>query len=468
MQKMNIMKNSGEFKKRILDNSFYFILGVVLILIFFNSLFRYFNHDEFEAIHSSWKMLNGETIYIDFFQHHHPFSYYLMIPIIKIFGETLFTILFLRIIAYLLFLLLLLITYNLAILLFDDKKIGLISLIFLSSSTFFFNKAIEIRPDILQVLFGLLAIYFFIIQLKGNSSKYTVLSALSLGLSFLFLQKAVFLILCILFFQLIRLYKNKTTFKQIFIYWIFFIFTLTPYLLYLLHNGYFSNYVLYNWIINMKFTKSFYFFFYGLLESFKMNTLLWSFFLIGLIFSQKYIFKEFCLLSLMLLLSLFLIKAPYPQYYMLFFPLMAIIAGFGVIKVINKKIAIIAIILISTVLPGFRLCENLKFNTNVNQLEKIKYVLSKTNGNDYVYDGNILFNIFNKDIDFFWFSVRPKTGALAAYKTLFEYNYDIYKLIDKHKPKIISNYYIKNMNNETISKNYHPSDKYEDIFIRND
>ena len=462
------MKNSGEFKKIISDKSLYFLLGLLLLLIFFNSLFRHFNHDEFEAIHTSWKILNGETIYIDFFQHHHPFLYYIIIPVIKIFGENVFTILFLRIIVYVLFLLILLITYNLAILLFDDKKIGLISLIFLSSSTFFFNKAIEIRPDVPQVLFGLLAIYFFIIQFKIKSTKYTVLSALSLGLSFLFLQKTVFLISCILFFQLIRLYKNKIKVKQIFVYWISFILILTPYLFYLLKNGFFANYVLFNWIINMKRTNSFYFFFYGLLESFKMNTILWSFFLIGLIFSRKYIFKEFCILSLMLLLSQFLIKAPYPQYYMLLFPLMAIIAGFGVVKVINERIAIIAILWAATVLPGFLLCENLKFNTNVNQLEKIKYVLSKTNENDYVYDGDILFNIFNKDIDFFWFSVRPKTGALAAYKTLSEYNYDIYKLIDKHKPNIISNYYIDNMNNETISKNYHPSDKYEDIFIRND
>jgi len=468
MPKRNIMKNNGEFKKMISDNSLYFLLGIVLLLIFFNSLFRYFDHDEFEAIHTSWKILNGETIYIDFFQHHHPLLYYVMMPIIKIFGENVFTILFLRIIAYVLFLLILLITYNLAILLFNDKKIGLISLIFLSSSTFFFNKAIEIRPDVPQVLFGLIAIYFFIIQFKKKTSKYTVFSALSLGLSFLFLQKAVFLIFCFLLFQLIRLYKNKIKLKQIFIYWISFILILTPYLFHLLKKDFFANYVLFNWIINMKFTNSFYFFFYGLLESFKMNTILWSFFLIGLIFSRKYIFKEFCLLSLMLLLSLFLIKAPYPQYYMILFPLMAIIAGFGVVKVINKRIAIIAIILAATVLPGFRLCENLKYNTNVNQLEKIKYVLSKTSGNDYVYDGNIIFNIFNKDIDFFWFSFRPKTGGLAAYKTQFEYNYDIYKLIDKYKPKIISNYYIDNMNNETISKNYHPSDKYDDIFIRND
>lgn len=442
------------------------VIGGFILFFFLNSLYRAFDPDEFETIHSAWKILNGEIIYIDFFQHHHPFFYCTIVPLLKIFGENTQSILFIRVIIFIFFILILVITYHIAAELFDSKRIGLISVTFLCSIIMFFNKVIEIRPDVLQVLFGLLAIYFLIVEFKRGSTKYTVLSSLSLGVSFLFLQKAIFLMMGILVLQLFRLYKGKSTFKNIFIYWFSFALSLIPYSYYLLRSGFMTDYILWNWIINMRFTDSFSPLFY-LLRSFKINCIVWVFFAGGLIFSRGYISREFCRLSLILLLSVFFVKAPYQQYYMMFFPLMAIVAGYGVVNIIKSNKAVIYIMIIASALPIIYSRNFIEWK-NTKQLDKVQYVLSNTTKDDYVYDGKPKFNVFRKDIDFFWYSVGPETGGLATYKLLYPYEYNVYELINKFKPKIISNYYIDNMNNEIITKNYHNSLRYKDILIRND
>jgi 4-amino-4-deoxy-L-arabinose transferase-like glycosyltransferase len=244
------------------DRLLYFVLGVVILLIFSNSLYRSFNHDELETIHSSWKILNGEIIYVNFFQHHHAFLYYTLAPLLKVFGESSLTLVFFRLIIFVLYILILWVTYNIALLLFDSKKTGLLSLILLSCITTFFVKAIEVRPDVPQVFFGLVAIYFFILQHKRKSAKYTLLGAFSLGISFLFLQKALFLMIAILLLQVVRLYTKRTTFTTIYVYWCCFILSLLPYLYYIFHNGFMSCYychqrekhhvVLFVWRLNKK------------------------------------------------------------------------------------------------------------------------------------------------------------------------------------------------------------------------
>ena len=57
---------------------------------------------------------------------------------------------------------------------------------------------------------------------------------------------------------------------------------------------------------------------------------------------------------------------------------------------------------------------------NKYQLEKIDYVLSITDTNDLVYDGDIQFNLFRKDLDFLVFNKRKDgwISNLSKTKTL--------------------------------------------------
>ena len=61
------------------------VLNIMLIVSALLCIFQFFDHDEFEAIHTTWKILKGQVIYIDFFQQKPPFFHITMIPLLKIF-----------------------------------------------------------------------------------------------------------------------------------------------------------------------------------------------------------------------------------------------------------------------------------------------------------------------------------------------------------------------------------------------
>ena len=66
---------------------------VLIGLLAVYSLRVRFDHDEFEATHTAWKILQGEEIYVDFFQHHHSLFYYSLIPTLAAFGSSVSTVL---------------------------------------------------------------------------------------------------------------------------------------------------------------------------------------------------------------------------------------------------------------------------------------------------------------------------------------------------------------------------------------
>ena len=101
------------------------------------------------------------------------------------------------------------------------------------------------------------------------------------------------------------------------------------------------------------------------------------------------------------------------------------------------------------------------------QIDKINYVLSITNENDKVYDGDIFFNVFREDVDYLWFCVRD-TWCLPALQKTIDYDYDIYESISTQKPKVVSTFSIKNPGDPRIKNHYRRSEEYEDLLIRAD
>lgn len=437
----------------------------LVVVILFVALNRWINCDELEAIHSSWKTLQGEKIYIDFFQNHHPFFYYLMLPVIAIFKESIATIIVLRIMVFLMLLLIFIVTYLISIKVFD-KETGIISVVLLATTLIFITPAIEIRPDVPQTLFGLLSIYFLVEYFENKSVKYLVLNSFFLGLSFLFLQKAVFLILLTGSILLVDAYRKNINYRNLLLCLSVFVITIAPYFLYLIYTGSLSSYIMFNWMVNMAYLNQFSPFGY-LKIAFRENTMLWCFWLLGfLFFTETPNQKRLRALSLGLFIFVFFVRSPYKQYLMMTMPLVAILSANAINSIFRRNTKVFLVVLIiSIILPSYVLLRQARKKSNHKQLEKINYVLSVTDKEDYVYDGDILFNVFRKDIDFFWYSVRPKYH-LATYKTITQYDYDIYKLIDSYKPKVISNYHIGNMWDKRISRYYVQSDKYEDLFIR--
>jgi 4-amino-4-deoxy-L-arabinose transferase-like glycosyltransferase len=445
------------------------LLGVVLIgllvIVLINALTRDFDHDEFEAVHSAWKILNGEKIYVDFFQHHHPLLYYLLAPVIAMLGESSTTLVVLRLIFFLLFLLMLLVTYHFSARIFNNKT-ALICTLLLCSDQIFVNRAIEIRPDVPQTLFGLLSLFLLLSYLENKNLKHLISSSLCLAISFLFLQKTIFLIILTGCLLLINVYKKRVCWRDLSIYLLVFLSGLAPYFLYLLCSESLSSYFTFNWLINTKFVERFTAF-NTIGFALRTSTLLCVFYVLGLCFTLKTVAQKYVgAFSLGLLASTFLFFAPYKQDFMMAMPLIAATAASAIYLLLEKKQRwMLPILLLVVTAQGFSL---LKRANNYAQLKTIDYVLSVTNKNDRVYDGDAIFNLFRKDIDFFWYSLRPNVGGLAAYKRMTEYKYDIYESIDKFKPKVISSYEIENMQDKRITEHYTESSRYKGLFIRTD
>ena len=161
MNLLNSLKNAISNRAvatRLKDIMTWLLIAGFAVLVVLIALQRQFDHDEFEAIKSTWKIFVGESIYVDFFQHHHPFLYYLLTPLFSLLGETKTTIYAARALMLCFTLGSLVMVHELARLLFS-RRVAAVSVLFLLSVTMFVGKAIEVRPDVPQTFFGLLSLW---------------------------------------------------------------------------------------------------------------------------------------------------------------------------------------------------------------------------------------------------------------------------------------------------------------------
>jgi hypothetical protein len=261
------------------------LLVINLWILFLNALNRGFSHDEFEHIHGTWKIINGEKIYVDFFQHHHGLIYIILKPVILLFGETTFSIIASRIFFFTLFLLTLLFIYKLSRLFVNQSK-SLTTLLILSCCLAFVNSAYEIRPDMPMTLAAMISIWAFFEFKNSNKDLHFYISSIFLGVAFLFLQKILFLCIAFFIIQLKDLFFKELHLKKFFQYWIIFCCSLSPLFFYIFTNDIVEEYYTFNWWINMHWGNEFSV--AGpLMRTILLNTVFWLFFIIGAFDSLK-------------------------------------------------------------------------------------------------------------------------------------------------------------------------------------
>jgi hypothetical protein len=126
-----------------------------------------FGADEFEHAHAAWCLFRGMIPYKDFFEHHTPFYYYLLRPFFGWFSvDTSFEsarhfLIFGRGLS----LLLTVVSIVLIILigaLWQGRKVGLLAGLFLVGQPVFFEKTLEMRPDVLALPFFLGALWLLL------------------------------------------------------------------------------------------------------------------------------------------------------------------------------------------------------------------------------------------------------------------------------------------------------------------
>jgi hypothetical protein len=248
-----------------------------------------------------------------------------------------------------------------------------------------------------------------------------------------------------------------------------FLISVLPYYMYLVLSGTFEQYYVANWLVNYYLAQAF-----SRLDSYaaisRENTITCVLHLIGIITMIRS-GKEnrfAVLLIIPMILPVILFTNLWRQYLMLAIPPFAIVASYALYSAFNSRF----VVLIGAVYITLAFIHNHGFFKMDNkhqraQLAKIEYVLSITDQDDKVYDGEVAFNVFRDDIDYFWFCMGY-TSCLDAYKKITDHKYNIYDLIAAQKPEVISTYGISSFNDIRIRNKYRVSDKYPDLYIRVD
>ncbi len=447
----------------------WFLFFILLVFILSLSIYKKFDRDEFESVHVAWKIFSGGVIYVDFLEQHQPFFYYMLVPLIEAFKVNVSVLMAARSMVFSMLLAIFFITYNMARNLFN-KESAVISLILLATTEIFILKAVEIRPDVPQTLFSLLALSLLFRYFQKKFSRYLILSSMSLGVSFLFLQKSVFFACIIGAILLFRLCLKQIRSRDVFLYFLLFISTLAPFYLYLFLKSQLHAYLMCNYFYNFSNThwemSRSQIMTLGLISSFRTSPQLWILLFLSFFFLNSSNQKILGCMSVGVLIIFFLMQFQNTQYYMPLMPLIAMMAGFAVHKMSRsffkyRPLILWAMVVLCIFYP-VKLYLNMirdPSNTNMYQLNEVGYVLAVTKPKDFVYDGSIQFNLFRKDLDFFWYLTKQEQSPPWGH-------YDIYKLINKFEPKVITAYKIPDMADKRIAQHYQASDKYPDLFIR--
>jgi len=439
--------------------SFLFVLAALLVaLVLMISLNRYFDHDEFEHIHSAWYVTNNQFPYLDFFEHHNPFLWYLIAPFLSLLGNSTQTVTVLRILMFVFILGIAFSTYRIAEQVTRSRETGLIASILLLSSTLFVKSGVEIRPDVPEVFFGLVSILYLFRYFQSARDRDIIISSLAASIAFLFLQKIALLLFCYAAIFIYKIVRKRISLKPVLLFSAGFSLPVILFLGGLIISGSLKDYLLNNWV--------FIFYVFSKISPwpllqwyFPQNVLPWVIMpvSIGFIVLNRQAggeIKTIAFMFVVLFLSILLTPHPFAQYYLLVLPLGSIAGAYFLTDIFNRiKLGIIlrAVILIIIIAgPAFYLWkENQK--TNRFQMNLINYVLQNSEDSDFIYDGDIRFNLFRRDLHYFWFSVGTEKALsryreMAKNKYLGEYiekryiSYDICKLIRTKKPRFISNY----------------------------
>jgi hypothetical protein len=166
---------------------------------------RHFDPDEFEHAHAAWSLFQGLVPYRDFFEHHTPWYYYLLalvmrwFPVANAFESARHFLLLGRGLS----LLVTVVSVGLVVRLgsrWQGRKVGLLAGLLLVLQPMFFDKSIEIRPDVpaLALFMGGLCLLLPGMARLASSAPWRrrrfLLAGLSLGAAVMCTQKALFVL----------------------------------------------------------------------------------------------------------------------------------------------------------------------------------------------------------------------------------------------------------------------------------
>ena len=354
-----------------------------------------------------------------------------------------------------------------------SKDARLFSVILLLSVVMFVERAIEIRPDVPQVFFGMISIYALMRYFQSRNLKDIVIAAITCSLSFMFLQKTIFLLIAYAGIFAFRFLKGQTSLRPLLCFAVSFCLPLSFFLAsVVLMSGSLKTYYITTVALNIDRSLVSFSPFVNVKAALVLNCLFWmlAFFSLAYTLVSKRMSEDMKLLTFIgatLLFSVFLVKHPYEQYFMQAIPLLSVVIG-GSFDSLQKRYNLteaqkLTVVLVVIAIPILWLSFLGLRNTNGGQLEKANYVLRNSGESDLVYDGSNQFNLYRHDLHYFWYNFEklPVFNRLTDGKFA---DYDACTLIRSKQPAFISDYRI-DMKKCRLDEVYEKTG-FEGLFVR--
>jgi hypothetical protein len=392
---------------------FYLAIGLILVslsvrLISLN--YRFFNEDEIEHLHVGFMIKAGLTPYTDFFEHHLPMFHYCLSCIFPLFENILTFLFFVRWLMLIFVICIFYLTFLIATDIFS-KETGWLALMFLSCHVMFFEKSVEIRPDVPQTFLWLLSLFFFLKALDNGKISYTSISGLLIGTAFIFTQKTIYVLAPVCTAQVLWIAidfikkRSLDKIKSFTIYLSSFSIPLLCMFVYFIFKGAFKEFFDWNFVQASLWGRETYPWDY-MTATMRQNSPFW---ILGLGFmlycltkkhSLEKIFPKIMVLSLsiiFLLIAMLWTSGPYRQTYMPILPLVAIFAGETFNKALKFKtenntenlfilLFFIFLILAFSIPPIVEIADQ-NSTSNQEQIARINFVNKITKPTDVVFDG---------------------------------------------------------------------------------
>lgn len=437
------MSNDGELRgpTRILT-------GVFVALALALAVFRYLDADELEHLHATWLVLQGQVPFRDFFEHHHPLTWFVLAPLLSVTGESASAILVFRLVFFLLTLAIARVTYLIALECAPSRAVARLAVVLLLSMTTFVGVAIEIRPDVPQVLFSMLSVLYAVRWVRTRARTDALLCGAAAGLAFLFLQKAVFVLAPYPFAFAWYLRRRLGSWSAAAWFSAAFVGVLMPAWFYLTMADALGDYVISNWLINAHVGAS------GhrvtmlapeVLRDVGRNAMFWMLAGVAFVASlRRATARAYAVpfwLGMSVLGIILLSNRVADRYLAATIPLLAIgVAGWCLDASAaararpHQRWIALALVL---VVPTAATCRNL-LRTNTEQLAQIRFVLANTTPADHVYDVDRNINVFRPDCHYYWFRVGPAPRLYQEYSGARRQVPDVCRTLADVKPAFVS------------------------------
>jgi hypothetical protein len=428
--------------------SFGLLCAVLVYLVLCLALNKEFDHDEFEHVHSAWYVAQGDVPYRDFFQNHNPLLWYLIAPVLRLAGDQTGVLLFLRVVMFGVTLMVALTASVIAVVVSGRRLAGWFCFPLLLSSVLFISKSVEIRPDGPMVLMGMMAVYFFVRFLDSAARRDLVVSGLFASASFLFLQKAVVFHGVLSLALAVMAVRREVGWRSVFLFLMCLAVGPVLVLGYVASQGALGDYWLTAVLMHTRKLYSF--------SPWEVLRPAWNANAVHFVLMATGAVHGVCSLrvnrkvgfiagsGLMLFLYVLGVKTPWQQYFMPAAVMLAIAVACFLVRLVEwvgSRGLVLGVAIIG--LAAYRPVKDLlSFQTCFNKDQRIlvDYVVRRTAPGDYVHDGNIDFNLFRRDLHYFWFSIAPRKN-LDVYNLVTGGRYEDYHVCDlvaEKRPRVIS------------------------------